>query len=55
MDIIVGYTKLYSHTEKTDISCEITNATALVGAISFQTVKCIERKPLIFLFKQGHI
>ena len=62
-DMILGYTKLYNHREKAEISFEITNEKIClfytcycsVGAITFQTVKWIERRPLILLCKQGLI
>ena len=55
VEMIFGYTKLYSHREKGGISFEITNdkfayslaCYCLVGGISFQTVKCIARRPRI--------
>ena len=51
VDKIFGYTKLYSHREKIDISFEIPNGKIrlfirmllLSGCYSFQTVKCIRR------------
>ena len=61
VDMIFGYTKLYSHREKAGISFGITNEkirfflSMLVGAISFQTIKCIGRRTLILLWKQGLI
>ena len=63
VDMIVGYTKFYSHREKADISFKITNEKIrlflsmllLSCAISFQTVKCIGRRPRILLCKQGLI
>ena len=63
VDMIVGYTKLYSHREKAGISFEITNEKVhlflacycLVGAISFQNIKCIGRRHPILLCKQGLI
>ena len=63
VDMIVGYTKLYSHREKANVSLTFLIKKFaysyvcyyLVGAISFQTVKCIGRRPLIFLCKQGLI
>ena len=53
VDMIVGYTKLYSHREKADISFETTNEKIwlflsmllLSGCHRFQTVKCIGRRP----------
>ena len=61
VDMIFGYTKLYSHREKAGISFGITNEkirfflSMLVGAISFQTIKCIGRRTLILLWKQDLI
>ena len=53
LDMIVGYTKLYSHRERAGISFEITNEK--IGAISFQTIKCIGMRSPILLCKQGLI
>ena len=62
VDMVVGYTKLYSHREKTGISFEITYekirlflSTLLLSVISFQVVKYIGRRPPILLYKQGLI
>ena len=63
VDIILGYTKLYGHTEKVEISFEVTtekirlflSVLLLKGAISLQNVKCIGRQPPIILCKQGLI
>ena len=62
VDMVVGYTKLYSHREKTGISFEITYekirlflSTLLLSGISFQVVKYIGRRPPILLYKQGLI
>ena len=54
VDIIFGYTTLYSHRERVGISFEITNEkirlilSMLLGSINFQTVKCIGRRPRFF-------
>ena len=65
VDMIVGYTKLYSHREKAGITNiwvvkllmkQFAYSSAhycLVSAISFQTVKFIGRRPPILLLKQG--
>ena len=53
VDMIVGYTKLYSHRQKADISFETTNENMwlflsmllLSGCHCLQTVKCIGREP----------
>ena len=51
VDMIVDYTKLYSHREKTDISFETTknwlflSMLLLSGCHHFQTVKCIGKQP----------
>ena len=53
VDMIVGYTKLYSHREKADISFETTNEKIwlflsmllLIGCHCFQTVKYIGGQP----------
>ena len=58
VDMVFGYTKLYSHREKADTSFEITNEQIrlfsslllLSGVISFQTVKCTGRRPMIHTF-----
>ena len=51
VDMIVDYTKLYNHREKIDIGFEITKEQThlssayycLVGAISFQIVRCVSK------------
>ena len=60
VDMIVGYTKLYIHIQKEDISFEITDEKirlflSLVCIISFQAVKRIGRRTWIFSCKQGMI
>ena len=66
VNMIVGYTKLYTQREKADIRFEITNQKIRLflgmlllreagwgGAITLQTVNLIGRRPLILLQEQG--
>ena len=56
VDMIFGYTKLYGHTEKGDISFQITNEKIrLFSSMLLLNVKYIGRRPPILLCKQGLI